>query len=72
MTNAELLAILEQLNQRVSDSVLAMRELVANESKYTAAAQNALRLNVRGLLARTQRLLDKTPDYRADAPVEGE
>jgi len=69
VTNAQLLAVLERIHALTADGILALRERVENEGKYTQDALAFLDARLAGRIGLGQVLADTLPDYRQYAPV---
>ena len=67
MTNAELLASLESRHQADSQAIIKLRELIANETRFTADAKTTMEAEIQATIGASQVEADKLPDYRAQA-----
>lgn len=71
MTLEELLGQLEAIHALTAQGILALRERIANEGKYTAVALAELDARLAQHIGEAQVLADALPDYRAYAPQVG-
>ena len=65
MTLPELLTQLEAIHALTAEGILSLRERIANEGKYTAAALAEMDARLSRSVGEAQALADKVPDYRA-------
>ena len=67
MDNTELLALLERLDLCISRGILALRERLANEDKFTVDAVAEINADLVAMIGDAQKLGDLVPDFRAFA-----
>ena len=70
MTPQELLTQLEAIHALTAEGILALRERIQNEGKYTIEALAELDKRLAERVGMAQKLADKLPDQRAFAPTE--
>lgn len=68
MTPQELLTQLEAIHALTAQGILALRERISNEGKYTAEALAEMDSRLAQRIGEAQVLADALPDYRAYAP----
>jgi hypothetical protein len=68
MDKKALLSTLEDIHALTSQGILALRERIENEGRYTSAALAELDARLASRIGEAQVLADQVPDYRAFAP----
>lgn len=68
MTPQELLAQLETIHALTAQGILALRERIGNEGKYTAEALAELDKRLAARVGAAQKLADMLQDYRVFVP----